>query len=137
MGAFRLTLGNIKIKPFGKIEQNRIIKEDHLFMIVYDKYPISPGHALIIVKRPIARFLDLTNQEKISLMEWISWTVKHLEDNLEAKPNGFNLGLNDGEVAGQTVGQLHFHVIPRYKNDVSDPRGGVRHVIPLKAKYWD
>ena len=101
------------------------------------KYPVSPGHTLIIVKRPIARFSELTKKEKMALMEWIDWTLYYLEENLESKPDGFNIGLNDGEAAGQTIGQLHLHIIPRYSNDVPDPRGGIRHVIPLKAKYWE
>lgn len=60
-----------------------------------------------------------------------------LKKNLSPKPDGFNLGLNDGEVAGQTIGQLHFHIIPRYNNDVPDPRGGIRWVIPSRAIYWE
>lgn len=132
-----INLGGYKIKTFGKIEQNRIIEEDDLFMLVYDKYPVSPGHTLIIAKRPIVRFSELTKKEKIALMGWIGWAVHYLEESLESKPGGFNIGLNDGKVAGQTIAQLHFHVIPRYSDDVTDPRGGIRHVIPSKAKYWN
>ena len=69
-------------------------------------------------------------------MTWVDWCVAHLERSLEPKPDGFNVGLNDGAAAGQTVPQLHVHVIPRYHGDVPDPRGGVRFVIPHKAKYW-
>jgi len=70
-------------------------------------------------------------------MELTDWAVCYLENNLELKPEGFNLGINDGLVAGQTIEQFHFHVIPRYKDDVSDPRGGIRFVISKKGKYWD
>ena len=104
-------------------------------MIVYDKYPVSPGHTLIIAKRPIARFFELTKEEKMVLMEWIDWTVQYLEENLESKPDGFNLGINDGVAAGQTVEQFHFHIIPRYNEDKKDPRGGIRHCIENKGYY--
>ena len=60
----------------------------------------------------------------------------HLTSQLDPKPDAFNLGLNDGLAAGQTMPQLHFHVIPRYTGDVPDPRGGIRHIIPSKARYW-
>jgi diadenosine tetraphosphate (Ap4A) HIT family hydrolase len=69
-------------------------------------------------------------------MVWIDWCVTHLESTLDLKPDGFNIGLNDGVAAGQTVAQLHVHIIPRYRGDISDPRGGVRWVVPAKAQYW-
>ena len=125
------------MKLFGTIEKDKIIAEDDYFMVVFDKYPVSPGHSLIIIKRPKARFLELTQEEQATLVKWIDWTVRYLEKDLSPKPDGFNLGLNDGEVAGQTIGQLHFHIIPRYNNDVPDPRGGIRWVIPSRAIYWE
>lgn len=124
------------MKGFGPIEAERILAEDELFLIARDKYPISPGHTLVIVKRLVARFDQLTQEEKLRLLHWVDWGMQHLQTILERKPDGFNLGLNDGPAAGQTVPQLHFHIIPRYAGDVPDPRGGVRHVIPSKARYW-
>jgi len=124
------------MKPFGTIEQERILAEDDLFTIARDKYPVSPGHSLIIAKRLVARFYQLTKEEKARLMEWIDWCVMYLQRTQDPTPNGFNIGLNDGAAAGQTILQLHIHVIPRYHGDVEDPRGGVRFVIPQKAKYW-
>jgi diadenosine tetraphosphate (Ap4A) HIT family hydrolase len=121
---------------FGHIERERILAEDELFVVVRDKYPLSPGHSLIIVKRIVARFQELTAEEKTRLLTWLDWCVAHLESSLEPKPDGFNFGLNDGLAAGQTVAQLHAHIIPRYYGDVADPRGGVRFIIPHKAKYW-
>ena len=121
---------------FGIIERERVLAEDELFIVARDKYPISPGHTLVIVKRVVARFQELTADEKTRLLTWVDWCVAHLERTLEPKPDGFNVGLNDGAAAGQTVPQLHVHVIPRYHGDVPDPRGGVRFVIPDKAKYW-
>jgi diadenosine tetraphosphate (Ap4A) HIT family hydrolase len=78
----------------------------------------------------------MTGAEKARLLVWIDWTQEHLASELSPAPDAFNLGLNDGPAAGQTMPQLHFHVIPRYAGDVPDPRGGIRHIIPSKARYW-
>ena len=125
------------MKPFGEIERERVLSEDELFIVARDKYPVSPGHSLIIVKRVVSRFAELTPDEKARLTHWIDWGIAHLQRTLQPSPDGFNIGLNDGPAAGQTVGQLHVHIIPRYKGDVPDPRGGVRFVIQEKAKYWE
>jgi diadenosine tetraphosphate (Ap4A) HIT family hydrolase len=124
------------MKPFGKIESERVLAEDELFIVACDKYPVSPGHTLVIVKRVVSRFHDLTPDEKARLLHWVDWCISHLQKSLNPEPDAFNVGLNDGPAAGQTVGQLHVHIIPRYQGDVPDPRGGVRYVIPQKAKYW-
>jgi len=121
---------------FGEIEAARLLAVDDLFAVVSDRYPVSPGHTLIIARRPVTRFQELTGTEKARLLVWIDWTQEHLASSLSPAPDGFNLGINDGPAAGQTVLQLHFHVIPRYTGDVPDPRGGIRHVIPAKARYW-
>jgi len=126
----------LMLPAFGEIEAARLLALDDLFAVVSDKYPVSPGHTLIIARRPVVRFRELTGAEKARLLVWIDWTQEHLASNLSPAPDGFNLGLNDGPAAGQTMLQLHFHVIPRYTGDVPDPRGGIRHVIPGKARYW-
>jgi len=126
----------IAMNGFGTIESDRILAEDDLFVVARDKYPVSPGHSLVIVKRVVACFQELTPDEKLRLMTWIDWCIAHLERTLQPRPDGFNVGLNDGPAAGQTVQQVHMHVIPRYRGDVLDPRGGVRFVIPEKARYW-
>jgi len=128
---------NKKIIVFGSVEPDQIIKENDSFIVIYDKYPVSPGHTLIITKRPVSRFSELTKQERSALIELVDWATCYLEENLELKPDGFNLGVNDGVAAGQTVEQFHFHVIPRYTGDIPDPRGGIRFVLPAKGKYWD
>lgn len=125
------------MKPFGPIEPERVLAQDKLFLVAYDKFPVSPGHTLIILKRLAARFRELTTQEKARVIHWIEWCQDHLDKTLQPKPEAYNIGINDGAAAGQTIGQLHVHVIPRYKGDVRDPRGGVRHVIPSKARYWE
>jgi diadenosine tetraphosphate (Ap4A) HIT family hydrolase len=123
------------MEGFGIIERERILNEDDLWIVVKDRYPVSPGHTLVIVKRVVARFADLTKEEKERLVMWVDWCIGHLELTLDPKPDGFNVGLNDGTAAGQTIPQLHVHVIPRYSGDVPDPSGGVRRVIPEKARY--
>lgn len=124
------------LPAFGLVEAERVVAHDDLFAVVRDKYPISPGHTLIIARRAIARFQDLTASEKERLLFWVNWAQQHLAASLSPKPDAFNLGLNDGPAAGQTMPQFHFHVIPRYAGDVPDPRGGVRWIIPAKARYW-
>ncbi len=126
----------LMLPAFSEIEVARLLALDDLFAVVSDKYPVSPGHTLIIARRPVTRFQELTGAEKTRLLVWIDWTQEHMASNLSPAPDGFNLGLNDGPAAGQTMLQLHFHVIPRYTGDVPDPRGGIRHVIPGKARYW-
>lgn len=124
------------LPAFGTIEAERVLTLDDLFAVVRDKFPISPGHTLIIARRAVARFQDLSALEKERLLFRIDWVQKHLSATLVPPPDAFNFGLNDGPAAGQTMPQLHFHVIPRYKGDVPDPRGGVRWVVPSKACYW-
>jgi diadenosine tetraphosphate (Ap4A) HIT family hydrolase len=125
----------LNLPGFGVIESGRVIQVDELFAVVRDKYPVSPGHTLIISRRVVQRFSELTTVEKVRLMELVT-EVQNALLRAVPKPDGFNLGVNDGPAAGQTVPQFHFHVIPRYAGDVADPRGGVRWVISDKAKYW-
>ena len=128
--------GTLVLPEFGEIEPSRLVALDDLFAVVADKFPISPGHALIVARRAVARFQELTVTEKARLLVWIEWTQEHLESELAPVPDAFNFGLNDGPAAGQTMPQFHFHIIPRYAGDVPDPRGGIRLVIPEKARYW-
>jgi diadenosine tetraphosphate (Ap4A) HIT family hydrolase len=145
-GRGRLTSGMGDIQPrcpaelelpgFGLIESKRLLAQDELFVVILDKFPVTTGHALIIARRPVARFQELTGAERARLLVWIDWVEQHLASELKPAPEGFNLGVNDGPAAGQTVPQFHFHVIPRRAGDVPDPGGGVRWVIPDKARYW-
>lgn len=122
---------------FGTLDASRIVGEDSMFVVAWDKYPVSPGHCLIIVKRQVERFSELSADEKLRIIQWIDWSILHLQESIRPEPDGFNVGFNDAVAAGQTVSQFHVHVIPRYKGDVSDPRGGIRWIIPEKAKYWN
>jgi diadenosine tetraphosphate (Ap4A) HIT family hydrolase len=120
--------------PFCNLPQIRIIESNDLGIAIRDAYPISPGHTLIIPKRHIGSFFDTTDLEKKMLLVLLASTKRQIQE--EFNTEAFNIGINDGTLAGQTVPHLHIHLIPRYKNDSADPRGGVRWVIPNKAKYW-
>ena len=98
-----------------------------------DSYAVSPGHSVVIPKRHVASFFDLTPDEVIACMELIK-EEKRLID-AEFKPDGYNIGVNVGPAAGQSIYHVHIHIIPRYQGDVENPQGGVRHVIPKKAYY--
>ena len=119
---------------FCQLEHSRITIENDLGVVIYDNYPVSKGHALIIPQRHISSISEATTPEVIAFFSLIDETKKMLVDRF--KPNGFNIGINDGVSAGQTVMHLHIHVIPRYQGDQADPRGGIRWIFPNKAKYW-
>ncbi|MCK6545686.1 DEAD/DEAH box helicase family protein, partial [Myxococcota bacterium] len=111
-----------------------IASNAHAFAI-RDRFPVSPGHTLVITKRADVRdWFDATDEERRAIFELVD-DVKRALDRATPRPDGYNLGINVGEAAGQTVMHLHVHVIPRYANDVEDPRGGVRHVIPGRGNY--
>jgi diadenosine tetraphosphate (Ap4A) HIT family hydrolase len=101
---------------------------------VTDAYPVSRGHTLIVSRRHVASLFDLSPDEQRGI-----WALLPLvKDSLdrELSPAGYNVGMNVGTAAGQTVGHVHVHVIPRNEGDAADPRGGVRWVLPDKAAYW-
>ena len=102
-------------------------------LVIRDGYPVSPGHSLIIPKRHVASFFDLSDDERTSLFRLLTEAKAGLD--VEFKPDGYNIGINDGVAAGQTVFHLHVHLIPRYQGDLPDPRGGVRCIFPDKANY--
>jgi diadenosine tetraphosphate (Ap4A) HIT family hydrolase len=103
--------------------------------VLRDLYPVSPGHTLVIPWRHVGSFFDLTTEERAGLMELLEEAKTALD--VELGPDAYNVGLNDGPAAGQTVAHCHVHLIPRYSGDQEDPRGGVRWVIPGKARYWE
>lgn len=113
----------------------RIILANDTAVALFDAYPVSPGHALIIPKRHIGSFFLATASERADLLALLEDMKRQIE--LTVAPDGYNIGINDGPAAGQTVPHLHIHIIPRYSGDVDDPRGGVRWVLPEKAAYWD
>lgn len=107
--------------------------ENELAYSARDSYAASPGHTLVIPKRHVSSFFDLTPEEIKACMELITEERKLLD--AEHNPDGYNIGVNIGPAAGQSILHAHIHVIPRYKGDVENPQGGVRHVLPKKAHY--
>lgn len=118
---------------FLEIPEESVLYRDQFFFIIKDKYPVSPGHLLIISCERRESYFDLMQEEKLHLPKAIDTAKKLIEK--EYKPEGYNIGMNCGEVAGQTVMHFHCHLIPRYKGDMEDPRGGVRHSVVGKGYY--
>ena len=102
-------------------------------LAIWDGFAESPGHALIVPKRHVASWFEASEEERAEILKTIDIVRAAIVE--EHAPDGYNVGLNDGAHAGQTILHLHLHVIPRYAGDVPDPRGGIRHVIPDKAAY--
>ncbi len=121
--------------PFCTLPPERILARNEHGGVLRDFYPVSPGHTLVIPWRHVGSFFDLTPEEQAGLMALVESAKGALD--AELRPDAYNLGLNDGPAAGQTVPHCHLHLIPRYAGDVEDPRGGVRWVIPGKARYWE
>jgi len=119
--------------PFCFPAENRIAFEDRLTKALWDAFPVSEGHLLIVPRRHVPTWFDATADERAAITE----SIDRGRDLIASRhrPDGFNIGINVGEAAGQTVFHLHVHLIPRYKNDVPNPTGGVRHVIPGKGNY--
>jgi diadenosine tetraphosphate (Ap4A) HIT family hydrolase len=120
--------------PFCNPDPNReLILESATAYAIYDKFPVNEGHALIIPKRHCADYFNLTFKEQSACV----FMLNKLKEIVSQKfnPDGFNVGINVGESGGQTVPHVHIHLIPRYHEDVEDPRGGVRGVIPEKKNY--
>ncbi len=115
---------------FCEYNKKDYILENELSYAIYDKFPVNKGHVLIISKRHFQSFFEAT-EEEIKAMYSLSHEVKKILDK-EFNPDGYNIGINVGLTAGQTVMHLHMHIIPRYKGDIDNPRGGIRNIkVPL------
>lgn len=119
--------------PFLALPMTAWVASNALAFAVRDHYPVSPGHTLLVPRRQIATWFEATREETVALLDLLDEVKRGLDDELH--PDGYNVGFNAGEAAGQTVMHLHIHVIPRFHGDVADPRGGVRYVIPARANY--
>ncbi|MBC7075527.1 MAG: HIT family protein [Syntrophomonadaceae bacterium] len=117
--------------PFCNYEKP--IMENSYAIAIYDKYPVNPGHMLIIPKRHFNNYFEATAAEKEAIWTLVDECKCMLEEKYQ--PDGFNVGINVGAAAGQTIMHLHVHLIPRYKGDIDNPTGGVRGVIPEKRIY--
>lgn len=121
--------------PFLDHQPSDWIAANDVAFAVFDGFPVTAGHALVVTRRVVATWFDATAAEQAGLMSLVNDVKAILDEQLDPKPDGYNVGFNAGEAAGQTVPHLHIHVIPRYRGDVADPRGGIRHVIPGKGNY--
>ena len=119
---------------FCNFPESWIVDGDDFGVVVRDRYPVSPGHTLVIPRRHVESFFSVTEHELASIARLLNRAQSALR--LQYAPAAYNIGINDGLAAGQTVQHLHIHLIPRYIGDCDDPRGGIRWVLPAKAKYW-
>lgn len=111
----------------------KIIYQNAYVYAIYDMFPVNPGHTLVITKRHVSNYFDLLIEEKQAIDEALIYLKTKID--IEFHPDGYNIGINNGEAAGQTIMHLHVHLIPRYQGDMENPRGGVRGVIPQKQSY--
>ena len=121
--------------PFCQLDPLKQLFVNDLAIAIADGFPISRGHSLIIPKRHFPSLFEATEEERAALWELLDRTREHLIK--QYSPDGFNIGINDGIAAGQTVMHLHIHLIPRFSGDTAEPRGGIRWIMPDEAPYWD
>ena len=119
---------------FCSIPKDRIILENEIIYAIRDNYPVTPLHSLIIPKRHVVDYFSLTKEELLSC-DVLLKEVKNSIQTEDESVKGFNIGINSGEAAGQTILHCHIHIIPRRVGDVENPRGGVRHLMPGKGDY--
>jgi len=118
---------------FCAVPEERIVCENDLAVAILDRHPVNPGHLLIIPRRHIVSFFDATNEEVTAITELLHKCKDLLDEQYH--PDGYNVGVNCGSAAGQTIMHVHVHLIPRHSGDIQNPRGGVRGVIPERRMY--
>jgi diadenosine tetraphosphate (Ap4A) HIT family hydrolase len=121
------------MKLISNFEQKIAVLENSSAKCFFDKYPVNKGHMLVVPNKKVKSIYDLSKKDYQQIFDLVLQCRKYLKNKF--KVNNFNVGINDGKLAGQTVNQAHIHIIPRYKGDVKDPAGGIRGVIPKKRKY--
>jgi len=119
--------------PFCALPAERILERNDQAIAVADAFPVSPGHTLVMPRRHLASFFELTKDEILSIHDLLDRVRQRLDASL--KPAGYNIGANVGPVSGQTILHVHIHLIPRFPGDVADPFGGVRNTIPGRGRY--
>ena len=120
--------------PFCSLSPDRVRWQNESFIAFTDGFPVSEDHTLVIPREHVQSIFNLSDGEQVALWSFVAMVRSKLENEIGL--NAFNIGINDGAAAGQTVPHAHVHIIPRRDGDVDDPRGGIRWVIPSKAKYW-
>lgn len=133
MSAGPLRSGDPASSPFLRIPEANRFASNELAFAFFDANPASPGHTLIVPRRMVASWFETTPQEQSALLALVSEVKGQLDERFH--PDGYNIGFNDGEAAGQTIFHLHVHLIPRYRGDMADPRGGVRHAVAGHGYY--
>jgi diadenosine tetraphosphate (Ap4A) HIT family hydrolase len=118
-----------------RVVSGELVVKNDLAVAFLDAFPLNPGHCLVVPRRHESDFLALTPEEKAAVWALVAFVRRHIE--ADRTPDGYNIGINVGEAAGQTVAHAHLHVIPRYLGDVPDARGGIRWIIPARAAYWE
>ena len=121
--------------PFCNLQRSSFIYESEFVVGILDRFPVGPGHALLITRRHVPTWFDASYSERQALLDGIEPVRRAVEKLVDRPADGWNVGFNAGRAAGQTVDHLHLHVIPRWVGDVADPRGGIRGVIPAKQTY--
>jgi diadenosine tetraphosphate (Ap4A) HIT family hydrolase len=120
--------------PFCALTESRIRFQCKEAIAVDDAYPVSPGHTLVIPRRHVGSYFELSDRERLALSRLLDQTQRDLAARM--MPDAYTIGINDGPAAGQSIPHVHVHLIPRYRGDRENPRGGVRWVLPDKADYW-
>jgi len=120
--------------PFCTLKESRIRFESPLAVGVDDAYPVAHGHTLIVPRRHVGSYFELSQAERQAMNELLDRAYSDLNERL--RPDAYTIGINDGPAAGQSIPHVHIHLIPRYRGDRDNPRGGVRWVLPDKADYW-
>ena len=115
------------------IPKKKPLFENELAFAYFDEFPVNKGHILIVTKKHLATFFDITGDEQKAMLDLLNKCKIYLDKKFS--PTGYNVGLNCGSDAGQSVMHVHMHLIPRYSGDVKDPRGGIRGVIPKRKDY--
>lgn len=118
-----------------RIADGDLLGESALAVAFLDAFPVNPGHVLVVPRRHVASLFALSDEEQRAVWELLPVARRAIEQG--HAPAGYNVGVNVGAAAGQTVDHAHVHLIPRYEGDVEDPRGGVRWVVPARAAYWE
>ena len=115
--------------------EQRILRENDHAVLIRDGFPVSAGHSLVVPKRHVCSFFEISEVERLAMFNLLD--LAKIDIDAEHQPDAYNIGVNDGAAAGQTVPHLHIHLIPRFDGVANDPRGGVRWVVPEKADYWN
>jgi diadenosine tetraphosphate (Ap4A) HIT family hydrolase len=121
--------------PFCEVDESRAVVGSACAFAIRDAYPVTEGHTLVIPRLHVKSLYDLSAHDQDAVWELVGRIRQNCKEQFGA--HAFNIGINDGTEAGQTIEHAHVHVIPRRKGDVLDPRGGIRNIIPGKARYWE